>query len=103
MGTRSYDPLGVPSDLVPESRDLRTHRHRGLMVFTGNAISAWYVLWLHQNPTVSWADPFYLTDSLLTLFALRTLWSGFFAARDASAKQEEKNKTGHGFGSLNVN
>jgi diguanylate cyclase (GGDEF)-like protein/PAS domain S-box-containing protein len=42
----------------------------GLMVFTGNAISAWYVLWLHQNPTVSWADPFYLTDSLLTLGAL---------------------------------
>jgi diguanylate cyclase (GGDEF)-like protein/PAS domain S-box-containing protein len=28
------------------------------------------VLALHQSPTVSWADPFYLTDSLLTLGAL---------------------------------
>ena len=40
------------------------------MVFTGNAISAWYVLALHENPPVSWADPFYLSDSLLTLAAL---------------------------------
>ena len=40
------------------------------MVFTGNAISAWYVLALHENPPVSWADPFYLADSLLTLTAL---------------------------------
>jgi len=42
----------------------------GAMVFTGNAISAWYVLALKANPPVSWADPFYLTDSLLTLGAL---------------------------------
>jgi diguanylate cyclase (GGDEF)-like protein/PAS domain S-box-containing protein len=40
------------------------------MVFTGNVISAWYVLALHANPPVSWADPFYLSDSLLTLAAL---------------------------------
>ena len=40
------------------------------MVFIGNAISAWYVLALHENPPVSWADPFYLSDSLLTLTAL---------------------------------
>jgi diguanylate cyclase (GGDEF)-like protein/PAS domain S-box-containing protein len=51
-------------------RALRFLALGGLMVFTGNAINAWYVLWLSESPTVSWADPFYLTDSLLTLFAL---------------------------------
>ena len=40
------------------------------MVFVGNAISAWYVLARHDSPPVSWADPFYLSDSLLTLIAL---------------------------------
>jgi hypothetical protein len=39
-------------------RALRFLALGGLMVFTGNAISAWYVLWLSQSPTVSWADPF---------------------------------------------
>jgi drug/metabolite transporter (DMT)-like permease len=39
-------------------------------VFIGNAISTWYVEVLHRNPPVSWADPFYLSDSLLTLTAL---------------------------------
>ncbi|HUR94327.1 MAG TPA: EAL domain-containing protein [Gemmatimonadales bacterium] len=42
------------------------------MVFIGNVISAWYVIALHQNPPVSWADPFFLSDSLLTLTALLT-------------------------------
>ncbi|HTG09917.1 MAG TPA: PAS domain-containing protein, partial [Candidatus Eisenbacteria bacterium] len=42
----------------------------GAMVFTGNAISASYVMTLHDSPPVSWADPFYLSDSLLTLTAL---------------------------------
>ena len=42
----------------------------GAMVFTGNAISAGYVMTLHDSPPVSWADPFYLSDSLLTLTAL---------------------------------
>jgi diguanylate cyclase (GGDEF)-like protein/PAS domain S-box-containing protein len=51
-------------------RALRLLAAGGFMVFTGNAISAWYVLALHSNPPVSWADPFYLTDSLLTLAAL---------------------------------
>ena len=51
-------------------RPLRLLAVGGAMVFTGNAISAWYVLALHQNPPVSWADPFFLTDSLLTLVAL---------------------------------
>jgi diguanylate cyclase (GGDEF)-like protein/PAS domain S-box-containing protein len=42
------------------------------MVFTGNAISAGYVVTLKDSPPVSWADPFYLTDSVLTLTALLT-------------------------------
>src|SRR4051812_1618308 len=42
------------------------------MVCIGNAISAWYVLARHESPPVSWADPFYLSDSLLTLTALLT-------------------------------
>jgi len=42
----------------------------GAMVFTGNAISTGYVLTLNESPPVSWADPFYLSDSLLTLTAL---------------------------------
>jgi diguanylate cyclase (GGDEF)-like protein/PAS domain S-box-containing protein len=51
-------------------RALRLLAVGGGMVFTGNAISAWYVLARHENPPVSWADPFYLSDSLLTLTAL---------------------------------
>jgi diguanylate cyclase (GGDEF)-like protein/PAS domain S-box-containing protein len=51
-------------------RALRLLALGGLMVFTGNAISAWYVMALHANPPVSWADLFYLSDSLLTLTAL---------------------------------
>jgi diguanylate cyclase (GGDEF)-like protein/PAS domain S-box-containing protein len=51
-------------------RALRLLALGGAMVFTGNAISAWYVLARHENPPVSWADLFYLTDSLLTLAAL---------------------------------
>jgi diguanylate cyclase (GGDEF)-like protein/PAS domain S-box-containing protein len=51
-------------------RALRLLALGGAMVFTGNGISAWYVLALHSNPPVSWADLFYLSDSLLTLTAL---------------------------------
>ena len=40
------------------------------MVFLGNVISVWYLEVLHANPPVSWADPFYLGDSLLMLAAL---------------------------------
>ncbi|MGH7525506.1 MAG: putative bifunctional diguanylate cyclase/phosphodiesterase [Gemmatimonadales bacterium] len=40
------------------------------MVLVGNAISTWYSAVLQQNPPVSWADLFYLSDSLLTLGAL---------------------------------
>jgi diguanylate cyclase (GGDEF)-like protein/PAS domain S-box-containing protein len=42
----------------------------GATVFIGNAISTGYVLTFQDSPPVSWADPFYLTDSLLTLSAL---------------------------------
>jgi diguanylate cyclase (GGDEF)-like protein/PAS domain S-box-containing protein len=51
-------------------RALRLLALGGAMVFTGNAISAGYVMTLHDSPPVSWADPFYLSDSLLTLTAL---------------------------------
>jgi diguanylate cyclase (GGDEF)-like protein/PAS domain S-box-containing protein len=40
------------------------------MVFIGNAISTWYLMVLHENPPISWADVFYLSDSLLILAAL---------------------------------
>jgi diguanylate cyclase (GGDEF)-like protein/PAS domain S-box-containing protein len=53
-------------------RALRLLGLGGAMVFIGNAISTGYVLTLHDSPPVSWADPFYLTDSLLTLTALLT-------------------------------
>jgi diguanylate cyclase (GGDEF)-like protein/PAS domain S-box-containing protein len=51
-------------------RALRLLALGGAMVFIGNAISAGYVMTLHDSPPVSWADPFYLSDSLLTLTAL---------------------------------
>ncbi|HET9466342.1 MAG TPA: EAL domain-containing protein [Gemmatimonadales bacterium] len=51
-------------------RALRLLSLGGAMVFIGNAISAGYVMTLHDSPPVSWADPFYLSDSLLTLTAL---------------------------------
>jgi hypothetical protein len=40
------------------------------MVFVGNGISTWYVMVLGENPPISWADVFYLSDSLLILAAL---------------------------------
>ncbi|MDT7787342.1 MAG: hypothetical protein QOF58_5761, partial [Pseudonocardiales bacterium] len=51
-------------------RALRLLALGGATVFIGNAISTGYVLTLNESPPVSWADPFYLTDSLLTLTAL---------------------------------
>jgi diguanylate cyclase (GGDEF)-like protein/PAS domain S-box-containing protein len=72
LGVATLFALGSRNQMLDPGvrRALRFLALGGLMVFTGNAISAWYVLWLSQSPTVSWADPFYLTDSLLTLFAL---------------------------------
>jgi len=51
-------------------RALRILGFGSALVFTGNAISVWYLMGLGENPPVSWADPFYLGDSLLTLLAL---------------------------------
>jgi len=51
-------------------RSLRLLALGGGLVFTGNVISAWYVVALHTNRPASWADLFYLSDSLLTLTAL---------------------------------
>jgi diguanylate cyclase (GGDEF)-like protein/PAS domain S-box-containing protein len=51
-------------------RALRLVGIGGGMVFIGNAINAWYVLAWGENPSYSWADPFYLTDSVLAIIAL---------------------------------
>ncbi len=57
---------------VAVRRALRLFAVGSGMVFIGNAISAGYVVTLRDSPPVSWADPFYLSDSLLTLTALLT-------------------------------
>jgi diguanylate cyclase (GGDEF)-like protein/PAS domain S-box-containing protein len=64
--------LGSRGELLDPGvrRALRLLALGGAMVFTGNAISTGYVLTLQDSPPVSWADPFYLSDSLLTLAAL---------------------------------
>jgi diguanylate cyclase (GGDEF)-like protein/PAS domain S-box-containing protein len=41
-----------------------------VFVFCGNVVSTYYVIALNDNPQVSWADAFYLSDSLLILAAL---------------------------------
>jgi diguanylate cyclase (GGDEF)-like protein/PAS domain S-box-containing protein len=51
-------------------RALRLLALGSAMVFVGNTISTWYLMVLDQNPPVSWADLFYLSDSLLILAAL---------------------------------
>jgi diguanylate cyclase (GGDEF)-like protein/PAS domain S-box-containing protein len=51
-------------------RALRLLALGSTMVFIGNAISTWYLMVLGDNPPISWADVFYLSDSLLILAAL---------------------------------
>jgi diguanylate cyclase (GGDEF)-like protein/PAS domain S-box-containing protein len=51
-------------------RALRLLGLGSVMVCLGNAISTYYLMVLDQNPPVSWADLFYLSDSLLILTAL---------------------------------
>jgi diguanylate cyclase (GGDEF)-like protein/PAS domain S-box-containing protein len=51
-------------------RALRLLALGSAMVFIGNGISTWYLMVLDRNPPVSWADLFYLSDSLLILAAL---------------------------------
>jgi len=72
LGVMTLFALGSRNEILDPGvrRALRLLAAGGAMVFTGNVISTWYLEVLHQNPPVSWADPFYLTDSLLTLAAL---------------------------------
>src|SRR5919106_4184205 len=51
-------------------RALRLLALGSAMVFIGNGISTWYLMVLQENPPISWADVFYLSDSLLILAAL---------------------------------
>jgi diguanylate cyclase (GGDEF)-like protein/PAS domain S-box-containing protein len=51
-------------------RALRLLALGSAMVFIGNSISTWYLMVLQENPPISWADVFYLSDSLLILAAL---------------------------------
>ena len=51
-------------------RALRLLACGALSVFAGNAVSVWYLVVLGTNPTVTWADPFYLLDSVCLLAAL---------------------------------
>lgn len=51
-------------------RALRLLAIASTMVLIGNAISVYYDTVLGISPPVSWADPFYLSDSFLTLAAL---------------------------------
>ena len=51
-------------------RALRFLAMGSAMVFIGNGISTWYLMVLRENPPISWADVFYLSDSLLILAAL---------------------------------
>jgi diguanylate cyclase (GGDEF)-like protein/PAS domain S-box-containing protein len=41
-----------------------------VLVLIGNGISTYYLVALDRNPPVTWADPFYLTDSVLNFAAL---------------------------------
>jgi diguanylate cyclase (GGDEF)-like protein/PAS domain S-box-containing protein len=82
MGNVGFMPFNlvclVLNGLASRNRDLDPGVRRalrflslgGLAVLIGNAISVYYLLALGSNPPVSWADLFYLGDSLLILFAL---------------------------------
>ncbi|HSE66317.1 MAG TPA: hypothetical protein VLB12_04985, partial [Gemmatimonadales bacterium] len=58
-------------DLDPAVRQaLRLLALGALTVLIGNSISVYYLIALGENPPVSWADAFYLSDSFLMLAAL---------------------------------
>ena len=65
-GLASRNPVLDPS----VRRALRFLTLGCLCVLFGNAVSVYYLTALGDNPSVSWADPFYLADSLLILAAL---------------------------------
>ena len=65
-GLASRSPILDPG----VKRALRLLATGSAAVFVGNCISTWYLVGLQQNPPVTWADLFYLTDSVLLVFAL---------------------------------
>ncbi len=65
-GLASRSPVLDPS----VKRALRLLALGSAAVFVGNCISTWYLVVLQQNPPVTWADLFYLGDSVLLVVAL---------------------------------
>ena len=82
MGNVAFMPLNLTvmilnavasrnQDLDPAVRQaLRLLALGALTVLIGNSISVYYLTALGENPPVSWADAFYLSDSFLMLAAL---------------------------------
>ncbi|HET7601142.1 MAG TPA: EAL domain-containing protein [Gemmatimonadales bacterium] len=82
VGNVAFMPLNltvVLLNLVAASNELLDGRVRralrllalgSFLVLCGNAISTYYLVGLRSNPPVSWADPFYLGDSLAIITAL---------------------------------
>jgi diguanylate cyclase (GGDEF)-like protein/PAS domain S-box-containing protein len=82
LGTAAFMPLNLLTGLmlVLAARkpvlDAGVRQALGLLglgsfaVLTGNVISLYYIIALGQSPPVSWADAFYLTDSVLMLASL---------------------------------
>ena len=72
LAVLSLNALAARSAVLDPSvrRALRLLAAGAASVFTGNAVSVWYLTVLQENPPVTWADPFYLLDSLLLLAAL---------------------------------
>ena len=65
-GLASRSPVLDPA----VKRALRLLAAGSAAVFIGNSISTWYLVGLQQNPPVTWADLFYLSDSVLLVCAL---------------------------------
>ena len=71
-GLASRSPVLDPA----VKRALRLLAAGSAAVFIGNSISTWYLVGLQQNPPVTWADLFYLSDSVLLVCALLLLPAG---------------------------
>ncbi|MGH7580640.1 MAG: diguanylate cyclase domain-containing protein, partial [Gemmatimonadales bacterium] len=72
LGVATLTLLASRSDVLDPGvrRALRLLGLGSVLVFLGNGISTYYLMVLDQNPPVSWADLFYLSDSVLILAAL---------------------------------
>ncbi|MGH7628073.1 MAG: putative bifunctional diguanylate cyclase/phosphodiesterase [Gemmatimonadales bacterium] len=66
LGRASRNPAIAPGI----RQTLRLLALGSVFVFCGNAISTYYVIALNDNPQVSWADAFYLSDSALIFISL---------------------------------